>query len=168
MTVRFFKGIATLQELRNKYKELLKQYHPDNGGDAEIAKAVNAEYDYVRTHTEMLNRPDVGDGKSYKVKWDADTSKVDADLRATLMKIIGLAGIDIDILGNWIWVSGDTREHKDALKAAGLFYSGNRKMWYWRADGNKRKASKKSYRTLYAIYNGQTVDNEPKPELAAA
>lgn len=45
MTRRFFEGVKDVQELRKKYKELLKQYHPDNGGDAEVMKEINAEYD---------------------------------------------------------------------------------------------------------------------------
>lgn len=36
MTRRFFEGVKDVQELRKKYKELLKQYHPDNGGSVEI------------------------------------------------------------------------------------------------------------------------------------
>lgn len=45
MTRRFFEGVKDVQELRKKYKELLKQYHPDNGGSVEIMQEINAEYD---------------------------------------------------------------------------------------------------------------------------
>lgn len=42
---KYFINVNTLEELRKQYKELLKKYHPDNGGSEEITKAVNAEYD---------------------------------------------------------------------------------------------------------------------------
>lgn len=45
MTRRFFEGVKDVQELRKKYKELLKQYHPDNGGSVEIMQEINSEYD---------------------------------------------------------------------------------------------------------------------------
>ena len=45
MTRRFFEGVEDVQELRKKYKELLKQYHPDNGGSVEIMQEINSEYD---------------------------------------------------------------------------------------------------------------------------
>ena len=30
--MKYFKDIKSLQELRSTYRELLKKYHPDNGG----------------------------------------------------------------------------------------------------------------------------------------
>ncbi len=34
---KYFKGIKTIEELRQRYRELLKKYHPDNeGGSVEI------------------------------------------------------------------------------------------------------------------------------------
>ncbi len=43
---KYFKGIKTIEELRQKYRELLKKYHPDNEcGSVEITQEINAEYD---------------------------------------------------------------------------------------------------------------------------
>lgn len=41
----YFKNVQTLDELRKQYKNLLKKYHPDNGGSEEITKAINVEYE---------------------------------------------------------------------------------------------------------------------------
>lgn len=30
---KYFNNVNNLQELRKQFKELLKQYHPDNGGN---------------------------------------------------------------------------------------------------------------------------------------
>ena len=40
----YFKNVQTLDELRKQYKDLLKKYHPDNGGSEEATKAINVEY----------------------------------------------------------------------------------------------------------------------------
>ena len=41
----YFKNVNTLEELRKQYKELLKQYHPDNAnGSTEATQEINAEY----------------------------------------------------------------------------------------------------------------------------
>lgn len=40
----YFQNVQTLDELRKQYKNLLKKYHPDNGGSEETAKAINVEY----------------------------------------------------------------------------------------------------------------------------
>ena len=39
----YFKNVQTLDELRKQYKNLLKKYHPDNGGSEEETKAINVE-----------------------------------------------------------------------------------------------------------------------------
>ena len=33
---KYFAGVKTVEELRKRYRELLKQHHPDNGGNEEI------------------------------------------------------------------------------------------------------------------------------------
>ena len=44
--MKYFKNPNSLDELRKQYKELLKQYHPDNpNGSTEATQAINAEYD---------------------------------------------------------------------------------------------------------------------------
>lgn len=40
---KYFNNVRTLSELRSQYKELLKRYHPDNGGSEESTKAINVE-----------------------------------------------------------------------------------------------------------------------------
>ena len=43
---KYFTGVKTIEELRKKYRELLKLYHPDNAnGSVEVTQEINAEYD---------------------------------------------------------------------------------------------------------------------------
>lgn len=42
---KYFKNIKSFDDLKKQFKDLLKKHHPDNGGDVEIMKAVNVEYD---------------------------------------------------------------------------------------------------------------------------
>ncbi len=43
--MKYFKDINTLDELRKHYKELLKKFHPDNGGNVADVQEINSEYD---------------------------------------------------------------------------------------------------------------------------
>ena len=46
--MKWFVGINTIAELRTKYRQLLKKYHPDNpGGSVEITQEINKEYDKI-------------------------------------------------------------------------------------------------------------------------
>lgn len=42
---KYFKNVESLENLKAQFKKLLKANHPDNGGDAEIMKEINVEYD---------------------------------------------------------------------------------------------------------------------------
>lgn len=42
---KYLKNIVSYQDLKNKYRELLKANHPDNGGNLDTMQEINCEYD---------------------------------------------------------------------------------------------------------------------------
>lgn len=47
--IQFFAGCTTKSEIRQRFRELSKQYHPDNpGGDAEVFKLISEEYNKLQ------------------------------------------------------------------------------------------------------------------------
>ena len=109
----YFSNPKTLEDLRKQYKDLLKKYHPDNpNGSEEATKDINNEYE---TLFKMLNdvhnqTSDDTTSQTYdNMKWDFAE---DEELRNMLSKAIQLVGLNITIVGNWIWIDGDTYPHK--------------------------------------------------------
>lgn len=47
MITKYFKGVQSLEDLKNKFKSLIKENHPDVGGDVEVMKIINTEYDVL-------------------------------------------------------------------------------------------------------------------------
>ena len=45
--MKWFENVKKIEELRQLYRKLLKEHHPDNGGDEETMKEINLEYDRV-------------------------------------------------------------------------------------------------------------------------
>lgn len=43
--MKYFKKITSFEDLKKQYRNLLKENHPDNGGDLEIMKEINVEFD---------------------------------------------------------------------------------------------------------------------------
>ena len=41
----YFKNVRSFEDLKKQFRDLLKANHLDNGGDAEVMKAINVEYD---------------------------------------------------------------------------------------------------------------------------
>ncbi len=124
--MRFFTNCNTLDELKAEYRRLTKLHHPDLGGDAETMKAVNNEYAEV---FEILKN-------SHNAQADEahQTTEAPEEFIEIIDKLLKLDGLDIELCGSWIWIGGNTREHKDALKAAGCRWSKNKSKWYWRHE----------------------------------
>ena len=52
----FFRGVATQQSLKKRYKDLIKIYHPDNvDGDNSLVIEINKEYDQAWPHKRAVS-----------------------------------------------------------------------------------------------------------------
>jgi curved DNA-binding protein CbpA len=129
---------TTLEELKTAYRNLAKKHHPDKGGSKEDMQAVNAEYD--RLFPKLKNIHKNKDGETYN-KETAETAEHFKKLISELMKI---DGITIEIIGCFVWVTGNTKPHKDQLKALNFNWHCKKTAWYLAPD-DYRKRSRKNY-----------------------
>lgn len=124
--MQWFKNITSIDELRQKYKELLIKYHPDNNPDTDTTKtmqSINSEYDSLikslkGTHT-TTNTTDFSED----------------ELKNVLNELIKILGnnqlVQVEIIGRFIWLSGDTYPFRKEFKNLGFKFSSKKKMWYW-------------------------------------
>ena len=117
---------ASREEIAAAYKALVRKYHPDvNPAGEQMAKLINAARDALADY----------DGAT-AAHGETQTNYGD-ELNAALNAIINLPGLDIEICGAWVWVGGDTRTYKDALKAAGFKWASKKLKWNYRPAGWK-------------------------------
>ena len=137
---KYFENISTLEDLRIQYKELLKLHHPDNGGDLQIMQAVNAEYD--KMFKILKDQHENSSADSGTANADYNNMKYDfaedEKLREILNRIIHFEGMDIELVGAWIWVSGNTYACKKELKELGFRWASQKKMWYWHSEAFRK------------------------------
>lgn len=59
-------------------------------------------------------------------------SNYDEKLSDAINAAMTMEGVVIEICGLWVWLSGDTRPHKEAIKQADYKWASKKKMWYFR------------------------------------
>jgi curved DNA-binding protein CbpA len=123
------------------YRDLARKHHPDVGGRLQDMQEINAEYDELIK--ELPKR--AADGKTYQPRDDQRETREQSDaFKAAVAAAIILEGVELEICGSWLWATGNTRVHKDALKAAGYQWSAKKAAWYWH-DGEYHKKSAKKF-----------------------
>ena len=165
----YFNNPKTLEKLRKQYKNLLKKYHPDNvGGSEEATKDINSEYEALFKILKDKHNQTAEDTtrQTYdNMKWDFAE---DEALRDMLNKVIQLVGVNITIVGNWIWISGDTKPLKATFKELGFQWAHEKKMWYWHSDTFRKKSNKKlSFDTICNYYGSADVKTKQREMLEA-
>lgn len=124
---KYFKGINNFNDLRITYKKLALKNHPDFGGNTAIMQEINAEYDELFL---ILKNNYNNDDKNK----DSQMTETPEAYREVVIKVIKLKGVTVELCGSWIWLSGNTKEYKDEIKAAGFYWAAKKKMWYWRPE----------------------------------
>ena len=171
---KYFKNVDSLEQLRKQYRDLLKQYHPDNGGSEEITKAINAEYDQLfkalknKHESKSADDSDNANAKASDYSKNMYDWENDKSLREVLQKIVNFDGIEIEIVGYFIWVDGNTYPHKEALKEIGFRWSKQRRKWYWHDGEYKRYGNKNlSFADIQSRFGSTKVHTDAKVLLEA-
>lgn len=153
--MQWFINIHTIDELRQKYKELLIKYHPDNNPDIDTTKImqqINSEYDTLIKTLKGVNFD------------NTSTDFSEDDLKNVLNELIKLkANITIELVGHWIWVYGpDTRAIKDKLKELGFKWAPKKAKWHW--GTSTHRYTKPMDMELIRLKYGSTVYTSSKEE----
>ena len=173
----YFKNVQTLDELRKQYKDLLKKYHPDNGGSEDITKAINVEYEKLfKILKDNHSRQDMAEGNagsnhsSYNNSYDDMKYDFEEDslLREMLQKVIYFSDITIEIIGAWLWISGNTYPHRKELKELGFKFASQKKCWFWHSDAFRKKSHRRlSMDDIRGYYGSTEVETNGRIRLEA-
>ena len=122
-----FFGCSSIDEIQLRFDELSKVFKDQD----EILQILKTEY------STLINV--LGESKPNEmVKEKTSLSEKIKELQEKVKQ----EGLRLEIVGQWLWLSGATFAVKDALKALDFRYSPDKKSWYWRSDENRSSNEK--------------------------
>ena len=132
---------VTKDMVKKAYLEAAKKFHPDrNPAGDHVMKMVNAAYEFLKGPS--IRYP-------LKVSVNSESGNFSDAVSVAINAIIDLSGLEIEVCGSWVWVSGDTKTHKEILKANGFRFSGPKKLWYFRHESSHRRFCRTSHTMDY-------------------
>lgn len=151
--MKYFNHCTTLNEVKTTYRKLALQYHPDLGGDLAIMQEINREYKLTITK--------LASGANLNQEEAEQEIRFSDEYRRVIELIILLPGIHIELVGFWIWVTGDTKPVKDQLQDAGLHFAYKKKAWYFRGDDFKvLRGGKKTLDQIRMKYGSESLNHK--------
>lgn len=156
----YFTNCTTQEELKKEYRRLCKELHPDNGGDAREFVEMRRQFEEIgktETWRTFRNR----EGQTYT----KDVHESPAEFMKTIEELLKLDGVIVEVCGSWLWITGETKQHKDAIKALGGRWSRNKAAWYIHREPYKKR-SKKVYSLdeIRAYYGSETYTKKEERE----
>jgi hypothetical protein len=162
--MKYFNNCQTIEEVKKRYRDLAKENHPDRGGDTATMQQINAEY------PRAIAAAAAGKGMTAE---ETENAILDSEAyQEAINKIINLQGIKIEVVGCWLWVTGETKQHKDVLKAEPAKFIWAKKAddfsaWFFRTSEYKtRNKQKHTLDSIRAKYGSQTISAASYRHLA--
>ena len=144
MEFKYFKAMrgrtifqTPIEEVKRQYHKLALKFHPDRGGDLKAMQTINAEWDVLRKR--CYNIHEDMNGNVYTDQTQDTPDDVTDRFKDIIEQLIKMEGLKIEICGSFIWVGGNTREHKDELKAMRFRWAPKKKLWYLAPIGWKKR-----------------------------
>jgi len=146
--------------LKTAYRAACLKHHPDRNGDVEVMKLVNAAYDFL---------------KNCESWWTGEQARkaqkqtpLTETIQAMIDKIKTIPGLKIEVIGSWLWVSGNTYDHKTILRDLNMKFSANKKAWYYHEDRYRKRGKRKfSMADIRNLHGSEEIKTENNKSLVA-
>lgn len=170
----FFNGCIKLDQVRPRYKELAFKYHPDrnpaNPDDAnEMMKIINNQYHETLKRFEGTKLFNHKTKEEYAYRYDY---KKESQIAEKIDQVVGLKldNITLEIIGEWLWVHGASKEQASLFNknGAGFKFSRGHIAWFWHRAVNApaRARSGLSLDQIRNVYGSETIEHDRNKQLA--
>jgi hypothetical protein len=160
---RWFSSCKTAEQGKALYRELVRKFHPDNGYTGDELKEINVEFKiWWKSHKDIHQN---AEGKTYTA--EHETTETAEEFMEIISNLSTLSGIEIEICGSWLWISGNTYPVRVQLSEFGCRWSRGKKKWYWtKTEYSGMKYKKPTMEEIRLRYGSQKVTPDRRAMLA--
>lgn len=156
--MKYFVNCKTVEEVKKLYKTLAKELHPDLNKDRDTTSLFQQMLnEFEKAFEKLKNTHQNKDGEFYTTK---GTSENASEFIEIINGLIHLEELTIEIIGCFIWVYGDTFNHKDLIKSLGLKWSKKRKSWYYSSKKIRVSGKNISMDEMREFFGSEIITNQ--------
>ena len=165
--MKYLKNCDCIEELKKQYRTLCFKYHPDINKSPDAVKTmkeINNEYDELFNKLKNLFKNQKG-----QIYTDSKpVSETPEEFRNIINALISLEGIEIELMGRWILVSGNTKPHKQKLKKLNFRWCKKKVAWSWhRAEDSTISKGNYTLNEIREKYGSTSYQKSKKLEIEA-
>lgn len=160
--MNWFSKCSTTADVKKLYRELAMKYHPDRpGGNTEVMQKINSAYlEALKGMDGQAEASRNQDGETYTYtytyKEDVEQAVIDMITKTVRSGVLD-KGVELWLIGSWLWATGDTKPNRQILGDLGYKFNGRKQAWYWHLGKWRRRASNTSLDDIARKYGAEKV-----------
>ena len=156
---------VTIELIKRMYHKLALENHPDRGGDLRTMQEINDEFAQLKKR--YYNVHESQNGGVYRDEKQEAPTDIDDRFIEIIDALIKLEGVGIEICGKFIWLSGNTYDHRAAIKALGFRWASKKRMWFLAPADWKKQGREWDMERIRDRHGSQVIRESAKPKRPA-